>query len=125
MLKIGELARRAGVSVRALRYYEEQGLLSPERTASGQRRYTEDTVEVVRLFQRFYAAGLSSRSIAVLLPCVNNGRTTAEQHRMLRSERDQLAARVAEMADTLGRLDRLIAAAGERSAAARPGVPAP
>jgi DNA-binding transcriptional MerR regulator len=49
-MKIGELAQQAGVSVRALRYYEEQGLLSPERTPSGQRRYTEDTVEVVRLF---------------------------------------------------------------------------
>ncbi|MFH8409200.1 MerR family transcriptional regulator [Streptomyces sp. NPDC018019] len=110
-MKIGELAQRAGVSVRALRYYEEQGLLSPERTPSGQRRYTEDTVEVVRLFQQFYAAGLSSRAIAALLPCVNNGRTTATQRRMLRAERDRLADRVEEMTHTLRRLDQLITAA--------------
>ncbi|MFG2015609.1 MerR family transcriptional regulator [Actinomadura geliboluensis] len=115
MLKIGEVAQRAGVSVRALRYYEEQGLLSPERTSSGQRRYTEDTVEVVRLFQQFYAAGLSSRTIATLLPCVNNGRTTATQRRMLRAERDRLAARVEEMTHTLRRLDQLITVADHRS----------
>jgi DNA-binding transcriptional MerR regulator len=117
-MKIGELAQRAGVSVRALRYYEEQGLLSPERTPSGQRRYTEDTVEVVRLFQQFYAAGLSSRAIAALLPCVNNGRTTTTQRRMLRAERDRLAARVEEMTHTLRRLDQLITAADHRSVTA-------
>ncbi|OEV05941.1 MerR family transcriptional regulator [Streptomyces oceani] len=110
-MKIGELAQRAGVSVRALRYYEERGLLSPERTPSGQRRYTEETVEVVRLFQRFYAAGLSSRAIAALLPCVNNGRTTAAQRDMLQFERDGLADRVDEMTHTLHRLDELITAA--------------
>ncbi|GAB3673197.1 MerR family transcriptional regulator [Saccharopolyspora tripterygii] len=113
-MKIGELAQRAGVSVRALRYYEEQGLLSPERTPSGQRRYSEDTVEVVRLFQQFYAAGLSSRAIAALLPCVNNGRTTATQRRMLRVERDRLADRVEEMGHALRRLDQLITAADNR-----------
>lgn len=109
-MKIGELAQRSGVSVRALRYYEEQGLLSPERTPSGQRRYSEDTVEVVLLFQQFYAAGLSSRAIATLLPCVNNGRTTAAQRRMLRAERDRLATKVEEMTHTLDRLDQLLAA---------------
>ncbi|WP_149561673.1 MerR family transcriptional regulator [Streptomyces cacaoi] len=117
-MKIGELAQRAGVSVRALRYYEEQGLLAPERTPSGQRRYTEETVEVVRLFQQFYAAGLSSRAIATLLPCVNNGRTTATQRRMLRAERDRLADRVEEMTHTLRRLDQLITAADTRDGTA-------
>lgn len=117
-MKIGELAQRAGVSVRALRYYEERGLLSPERTPSGQRRYTEDTVEVVRLFQQFYAAGLSSRAIATLLPCVNNGHTTATQRRMLRAERDRLADRVEEMGRALRRLDELITAADDRGGTA-------
>lgn len=117
-MKIGELAHRAGVSPRALRYYEEQGLLSPERTASGQRRYTEGSVELVRLFQQFYAAGLSSRAIATLLPCVNSGRTTAAQRRMLHTERDRLASRVAEMAHALHRLDQLITDADDRGAAA-------
>ena len=36
-MRIGEVAERAGVSTRALRYYEEQGLLESDRTSSGQR----------------------------------------------------------------------------------------
>src|SRR5690606_30779200 len=77
VMRIGELAGRAGVSVRALRYYEEQGLLRPERTSAGQRVYPESAVERVRFFQDMYAAGLSSRHLAELLPCVDTGRTDA------------------------------------------------
>ncbi|MEU5282162.1 MerR family transcriptional regulator [Streptomyces asoensis] len=107
-MKIGELAQRASVSVRALRYYEEQGLLSPERTASGQRRYTEETVEVVRLFQQFYAAGLSSSTIAALLPCVRTGQATPTQSGLLDTERERLAAKIGELNRALRRLDQLI-----------------
>jgi DNA-binding transcriptional MerR regulator len=48
-LKVGEVARRTGVSVRALHYYEEIGLLRPERTAAGHRLFGRD--EVARLQQ--------------------------------------------------------------------------
>ena len=50
-MRIGEVARQAGVSTRALRYYEEQGLLASERTPSGQREYAASAVERVRLVQ--------------------------------------------------------------------------
>lgn len=46
---IGEVSRRAGVTVRTLRYYEELGLLSPERNGSGQRRY--DSALLDRLYR--------------------------------------------------------------------------
>ena len=39
LVTIGELARRAGVATSALRYYEQLGLISSQRTAGGQRRY--------------------------------------------------------------------------------------
>ena len=77
-MRIGELATRTGVSVRALRYYEEQGLLVSERSPSGQRHYPDEAVDRVRLIQQLYAAGLPSRSIAELLPCVVDGRATPE-----------------------------------------------
>jgi MerR family transcriptional regulator, thiopeptide resistance regulator len=47
-LRVGELARRCGVSVRALRYYDSIGLLSPARTTTGHRRYGEQ--EIRRLY---------------------------------------------------------------------------
>ena len=55
-MRIGEVARQAGVSTRALRYYEEQGLLASERTPSGQREYAASAVERVRLVQQFFTA---------------------------------------------------------------------
>ncbi|MER5626759.1 MerR family transcriptional regulator [Streptosporangium sp. NPDC002544] len=67
-MRIGELARRSKVSTRALRYYEEQGILRSERTPSGQRIYADSAVDRVRLIQHFYAAGLGSRTIATILP---------------------------------------------------------
>ena len=64
---IGELSARTGVSARSLRYYEEQGLLAPDRTAAGHRRFDAEAVDRVLLVQRLFAAGLSSTEIAPLL----------------------------------------------------------
>ena len=77
-LRIGDIAQRAGVSTRALRYYEEQGLLAPERTPSGQRSYAESAVERVQMIQGFFTAGLASRTIRQLLPCVDTGHGSPE-----------------------------------------------
>ena len=71
-MKIGELARRTGVSERSLRYYEQQGLLSAERTAGGQRDYPEQAVDRVVRIQELFAAGLHSKKIARLLPCMRD-----------------------------------------------------
>jgi DNA-binding transcriptional MerR regulator len=109
VLKIGQLAKRCGVSVRALRYYEEQGLLRAERTPAGQRVNQESDVDRVRFYQQLYAAGLTSRNIAQLLPCIELGHTDAEQRAMLREQRDRIQARVDELAAVLERLDELIA----------------
>jgi DNA-binding transcriptional MerR regulator len=111
-VRIGVLAERAGVSVRSLRYYEEQGLLTSTRSPSGQRHYPEDAIERVRFLQRLYAAGLSSRTIAELLPCVdspNDENTEAAFRRML-EERDHLTTHIEELLRTRDALDQLIEA---------------
>ena len=107
-MRIGELAERAGVSVRALRYYEEQGLLVAERSASGQRHYAAPAVERVRLIQLLYSAGLSSRTIADLLPCVDAKVSTPESRARLAAERDRIDAQIAELTATRDRLDAVI-----------------
>lgn len=117
-MRIGELARRTGVSVRALRYYEEQGLLDPERSRSGQRLYPESAVEKVVFFQDMYAAGLSSRRIVELLPCVDTGLTDEAQRRMLHAERDRIGETVDRLRTALRRLDEVIEVAETRAAAA-------
>ncbi|MCM3925093.1 MerR family transcriptional regulator [Frankia sp. AiPs1] len=112
-MRIGELAARAGVSVRSLRYYEEQGLLTSTRSAGGQRQYTADDVERVAFIQRLYAAGLSSGAISDLLPCLDSPsdeNADAAMERMAR-ERDRLSTHIEDLLRTRDALDLLMVAA--------------
>ncbi|TDT37278.1 DNA-binding transcriptional MerR regulator [Streptomyces sp. BK208] len=109
MIRIGEVARGAGVSVRAVRYYEQQGLLIAERSPSGQRLYRQNAITMVRFFQQMFAAGLTSRRISELLPCWDSGHTDAGQRAMLRAERERIRARIDDLQTTLDHLDEVIA----------------
>lgn len=108
-MRIGELSVKAGVSVRALRYYEEQGLLFAERSSSGQRHYADPAVDRVQLIQNLYAAGLTSRTIADLLPCVDAKVSTPESQAILAAERDRIDVQIAQLTLTRDRLDTVIA----------------
>lgn len=110
-MRVGELAARTGVSVRALRYYEEQHLLGADRSPSGQRHYPDSAVDRVLLIQQLYAAGLSSRTIVELLPCVVDGRATPELLRRLAAEREHVDRRIADLAQARDRLDAVITGA--------------
>ncbi|OZC63765.1 MerR family transcriptional regulator [Rhodococcus sp. 06-462-5] len=107
-MRIGEVAHLAGVSTRALRYYEEQGLLASERTSSEQRVYAESAVERVKLLQQLFSAGLSSRKILKLLPCIDSGQSSPEAFEIMRIERDRITAAMADLAATRDVLDRMI-----------------
>ncbi len=107
-MRIGDVAQKAGVSTRALRYYEEQGLLTSDRTSSGQRIYDNSAVERVQMIQRFFTAGLASRTIAQLLPCVDSGRASAELAELLEAERERITAAIDDLLATRESLDRII-----------------
>ena len=108
-MRIGELAGQAGVSVRALRYYEEQGLLTATRSPSGQRRFADAAVDRVRLIQQLYAAGLTSRTIEELLPCVDAKVSTVESAARLAAERERIDQQIRGLLATRDRLDAVIA----------------
>lgn len=68
LLKIGTVARKAGVTVRTLHYYEEVGLLEPtERTASGHRLYGREAIERLQQIRALQQLGLSLSDVAALL----------------------------------------------------------
>lgn len=71
-MKIGELSRRTGVSVRMLRYYEGEGLLSPQRTDAGYRDYGPVEEQTVHRIKLLGAAGMTLDTIQRLLPCVTS-----------------------------------------------------
>jgi DNA-binding transcriptional MerR regulator len=119
-MRIGELAARTGVSVRALRYYEEQELLVAERSRSGQRHYPESAVGHVRLIQQLFSAGLSSRTIVELMPYAADGRATPELLDRLSTERDRVEGRITELVGTRDRLDSVITGATSNLRTGRP-----
>lgn len=64
MLRIGDLARETGKTVRALRYYEEMGLLAPvDHTEGGFRLYRAEDARRVRLIERLQEMGFSLQRI--------------------------------------------------------------
>ncbi|MEV4877495.1 MerR family transcriptional regulator [Streptomyces cyaneofuscatus] len=96
---IGELARRTGVSTRSLRYYEEQGLLRPQRRASGYREFDESDVAVVRRIRILLAAGLNTDLIREVLPCMADegailAPTCEEMAQDLRHERERMSSSI-------------------------------
>jgi DNA-binding transcriptional MerR regulator len=110
-MRIGELAAKAGVSVRALRYYEEQNLLTSERSPSGQRRYPHGAVDRVQLIQQLYAAGLPSKTIVELLPCVDAAISTPASLARLSAERDRINTQISSLVSARDRLNAIIATA--------------
>ena len=116
-MRIGDLAEKTGVSVRALRYYEEQSLLYAVRSTNGQRHYPDAAVDRVHLIQQLYAAGLSSKTILDLLPCVDSGVSTPESQARLIAERDRINDQIAALTATRDRLDTVIAATGDEGVA--------
>ncbi|MFC5291052.1 MerR family transcriptional regulator [Actinokineospora guangxiensis] len=110
-MRIGELAARSGVSVRSVRYYEQQGLLTSTRSAGGQRHYVPGAVDRVVLIQRLLAAGLTSRTIAEVLPCVDSpsAQNADAAFARMTGERDRLTGHIADLVRTRDALDELIA----------------
>jgi DNA-binding transcriptional MerR regulator len=114
-VRIGELAHRAGVSVRSLRYYEEQDLVPAERTPGGHREYPESAVERVRFVQQLYSAGLASTVIAGLLPFLDTRVVTSEMEERLAGEHDRLQQQIDRLSvarDRLAELRSIAADAG-------------
>ncbi|MFD9653645.1 MerR family transcriptional regulator, partial [Streptomyces mirabilis] len=64
---IGELAAQAGTTTRALRYYEEQGLLESDRTTAGYRLYEPGAVRRVRNIRELLSCGLTVEDVKSLL----------------------------------------------------------
>ncbi|QIV86092.1 MerR family transcriptional regulator [Glutamicibacter mishrai] len=114
-MKIGELSRRAGVSIRSLRYYEEQALLTPERLPSGYRVYDESDVVIVQQIQALLAAGLSTRKIEHILPCLRQhddalALSCSDLYGVLVSERNDMLERIETLRTSVDALESVIAA---------------
>lgn len=99
-MRIGELAERTGTPRRLLRYYEEQGLIAADRAPNGYREYDERFVDRVHQIRGLLDAGLPTRIIKQILPCLDKPRTiyfpdaTPEMIATLVRERERMDDRI-------------------------------
>ena len=98
-MRIGEFARRAGVNVQTVRYYERRGLLpEPDRQASGYREYTEANLERLQFIRRSQELGFTLSEIGDLLALRADPQTTAaEVKERAEAKIDDIDARIRDL----------------------------
>jgi Hg(II)-responsive transcriptional regulator len=102
MLSIGQVARRAGVGVETVRFYEREGLLEePPRRASGYRQYSEQVVSRLHFIKRAQKLGFSLKEITELLTLRVDGHTTCDEVKQAAS------AKIAEVEQKILELQRM------------------
>ncbi len=119
-MKIGELAQRAEVSAKTVRYYESIGVLpEPDRTAAGYREYGDDAVDRLAFIRDAQQSGLSLAEIASVLELKEAGATSCHHTRSL------LLRHLEELEQQIERLQqthRTLSAMAERAATLDPGT---
>ncbi len=78
-LSVGELAKRSGVAVSAIHFYETKGLLRSWRNSANQRRYPREALRRVSLVKVAQRLGIPLASIKAALDSLPKGRTPTDQ----------------------------------------------
>ena len=115
-MRIGELARTAGTTTRALRYYETQGLLHAPRRSNGYREYDESHLRLVREIQTLQAVGFALEDTRPFVECLLAGHATGD------SCPDSVAVyqrKLAEVDACIARLNEVRAELADKLATAR------
>ena len=98
-MKIGEVAKRSGVGVETLRFYERQGLLGrPSRTESGYRLYGDEVLEQLDFIKKAQALGFSLAEIGRVMAESRAGQSPCREVReIVRARLRELDERLAEL----------------------------
>lgn len=109
-MTVGEVAERSGFSTSALRYYEEQGLVSADRTDGGQRRFRRSVLRRLAFIAAARHVGLSLEEIKEALDSLPERRnpTKADWTRISKKWRSRLDAEIEALEDLRDGLDRCI-----------------
>ena len=108
-MKIGELATKAGVTNRAIRYYEELKLIKSDRLANNYREYTKDALDKVRFISRAKKLGFSIDECSSLISLFNNEtRKSYEVRQLAFSKNNKLKKQIKELKDLQKSLEWLI-----------------
>jgi MerR family transcriptional regulator, copper efflux regulator len=108
-MRIGELAEQAGISTKAIRYYEQVGIVPPPaRTRSGYRAYDHGALGRLRFVRAAQALGLTLGEIRQIIAFRDDGAAPCGHVAGLLQQRAaELGARIAELQQLRGELDQL------------------
>ncbi|MFB7945768.1 MerR family transcriptional regulator [Kitasatospora phosalacinea] len=129
-MRIGQLSERTGTSRRLLRYYEEQQLIVSTRAANGYREYDERLADRVLQIRGLLDAGLPTRIIRQILPCLDKPRAihfpdaTPEMLATLVQERDRMTERINCLVRNRDAMDEYLAVVSATEAEAGAGATA-
>ena len=126
LLTIGQVSQRVGVAPSALRYYEQQGLVTAARTAGGARRYQRSVLRRLAFVRAAQNVGLSLEEIRAALATLPDGRppTARDWARLSAGWRDRLDEQIAALTQLRDGLDSCIGCGClslERCALSNPG----
>ena len=98
-LSVGEVARRSGVAVSALHFYEQRGLIRSNRTGGNQRRYGRDVLRRIAVIRVAQEVGLPLVDIAAALDSLPEGRTPTREDwtRLSTAWRNDLDRRIEQL----------------------------
>lgn len=110
ILPIGYLSARTGLSVSAIRFYEDKGLITPHRNAGGHRRYMRSDIRRLSFIRIMQQLGFSIEDIRIHMSRLPNGRTpTKRDWEKISSDcMAVLEARIAELSRMKNHLDGCI-----------------
>ena len=113
LMKIGDLAQQTGLSTKAIRYYEDIGILpQPLRASNGYRSYGDGVIDRISFINDAQAAGLSLTEIQLILDLRDSGESTCEHTlELLESHLADVETQLSELERTESRLRGMITAA--------------
>ncbi|MEU4118865.1 MerR family transcriptional regulator [Kitasatospora sp. NPDC028055] len=127
-MRIGELAERAGTTTRALRYYEELGLLPARRAGNGYRAYGEEDLRLLREIRMLQDFGFGLEETRPFVECLRAGHpegdscpASLEVYRRKLAELDECIARLRDVrVRVAGQFERAVRARDELAASEQP-----
>ena len=99
VLTVGEAAARVGLTTHTLRWYEQEGLVSPvRRDSAGRRRYTSEDLTWLELLTKLRRTGMPVRDMRRYAELVRQGDATiAARRKLFEEHRDRVLARITDL----------------------------
>ena len=105
-MKIGDVARRTGLSIDTLRYYEKLGLIDPPWRQAGRRAYDENIIAWLSFIKMLKATGMPLADVETYARLRRDGdRSSAERRVMLEQQREAVLQKMAELTECVELLD--------------------